>query len=430
MSTVADIEHRLKEIYDDLSRNVTHIAGRQDLHLAIDLVYHSPIRFTLGDQDVKKGYPEILVIGDTRSGKTKTAEALMDHYGLGVTAQSESMSFAGLVGGCQQLFGRAWDVTWGKLPQNNRRMVIIDEATGMTKEMIASLSSIRSQGVACIEKISSQRTEAKTRILWLSNPRDGLTVNEYSSGVEVIKSLTDQPEDIARWDCALIVAKNDVPLKQMDQRHRPEVPNRFTSALCHDLILWAWSRKAREIIITPDAEGACYELAEEMSNKYSGDFTLVVGAEQRIKLARLAVALAARLFNTPDGVRLVVERCHVEYIHAFLTRIYDHDNFGYDTWSSNKRLGENITGLDLVTGFMQQLGPRGCIKFLSQNRIQVRDIEECLGITTDEAKAKVSILWKHNALKKSTGNFYIKSPQFNQLLKEFGRNGIETKGEF
>jgi hypothetical protein len=430
VSCVADIDRKLTEIYDDLSSNVTRIYGRQDLHLAIDLVYHAPLRFWFNGDLIKKAYPEVLIIGDTRTGKTKAAEALMEHYGLGVTAQSESMSFAGLVGGCQQMFDKAWDVTWGKLPQNNRRLVIIDEATGMSKEMIASLSSIRSQGVACIEKISSQKTEAKTRMLWLSNPRDGLTVNEYSSGVEVIKSLTDQPEDIARWDMALVVGKTDVALKAMDHRVHKKVPHVYTAKRCHDLILWAWSREPDEVNITKDAEGACYEYAEKMAAKYSSDFTLVVGAEQRLKLARLATSLAARLFCTTDGKRIDVEACHVVYIFNFLSRIYDSEHFGYDTWSENKRMGEHVTGVDLVEGFMRQLGPKGCVKLLSQNRIQVRDIEECMGITTDEAKAKVSLLWQNNALKKSTGNFYIKAPQFNQMLKAYGRTGEVKKGEF
>lgn len=430
MQTVEDIDRKLSEIYDDLSANVTYIYGRRDLHLAIDLVYHSPLQFVFNKHLVKKAYPEVLIIGDTRTGKTQAAEAMLQHYGLGVTAQSESMSFSGLVGGCQQMFDKVWDVTWGKLPQNNRRLVIIDEATGMDKDMIAKLSSIRSQGVAVIEKISSQKTEAKTRILWLSNPRDGMTVNEYSTGVDVIKSLTDQPEDIARWDMALVIGKGDVNLKAMDHRAHRDIPHVYTGERCRNLILWAWTRNASEVNITKEAEGACYELAEKMSEKYSSDFTLVVGAEQRLKLARLATSLAARLFSTTDGKRLDVKRVHVEYIYTYLNRVYDSEHFGYDMWSENKRMGEHITNVSLIEGFMKQLGPAGCIKLLSQSRIQLRDMEECMGITTDEAKVKLSLLWQNNAFKKSTGNCYVKTPQFNQMLKAYGRKTEVKKGEF
>ena len=210
MPTKEQIHEKLSEIYDDLASNVTHIYGRQDLHLAVDLAYHSPIRFRFDNKTIEKAYPEVLVIGDTRTGKTQTAEALLKHYGCGAQAQAETMSIAGLIGGLQKMFDKQWDVTWGKLPQNNRRLVIIDEASGMDEKFFGQLSSIRSSGVATIDKIASQRTEAKTRILWLSNPRGGLTVGQYSSGISVIQTLCKSPEDIARWDMAIIVAKDDI----------------------------------------------------------------------------------------------------------------------------------------------------------------------------------------------------------------------------
>jgi hypothetical protein len=371
-----------------------------------------------------------LIIGDTRTGKTRTAEMLQKHYGLGVTAQAESMSYPGLVGGCQQLFNKAWDVTWGKLPQNNRRLVIIDEATGIDELMIGKLSSIRSSGVATIEKISSQKTEAKTRILWLSNPRDGMTVNEFSSGVDVIKTLTSQPEDIARWDMALIVSKDDVSMKRMDRRKQGAVAHEFTSKRCHDLILWAWTREPNEISISTETESALYDYADLMSQKYSSDFTLVVGAEQRVKLARLATSLAARLFSTSDGRTLVVRPVHVEYIFDFLNRVYDSQYFGYDLWSDNKKLGQKITNLPAICKIMEQLTPSGCIKFLELSQFTLRNLEEYMGVPTDEAKARLATLLQNNALKNFRGNSYTKSPQFNKMLREYSKTTVEVKEEF
>lgn len=424
--TLEAITSKLKEIYDDLADNVTHIYGRQDLHLILDLVYHSPLRFTYDGKLLRKAYPEVLIIGDTRTGKTQCAEALQAHYGVGILAGGESMSFAGLVGGLQQL-GKHWSCTWGKIPQNNRRLVIIDEASGMTADDIAKMSSVRSQGVASITKIQSQSTEARTRLIWLANPRADMTVNEFSSGIDVVESLIHFPEDIARWDAILIVSKDEINFGDMATRKREIKAHEYTTDLCKNLVLWAWTRESKEVLITEEAENECYELAEKMCKKYSSDFTLVNPAEQRIKLVRLGAALAARLYSTPDGKKLVVYKNHVRYIYEFLNRIYDSRYFKYDTWSINQTAGSKIINEDAIVEFCRNIGKDGCLKFLELKVMRCRDIEEYLGISADEAKAKLSKLLLNNAMSRSKGDYYKKSPQFNTMLAKYGEEkGVTT----
>ena len=428
--SLKNIEDKLHEIYNDLACNVTHIYNRQDLHLVIDLAYHSPIRIIYDRKVIKKGYPEVLIIGDTRTGKTQCAEALQAHYGVGVIAGGESMSFAGLVGGCQQL-GKHWSVTWGKIPQNNRRLVIIDEAGGMSELDIAKMSRIRSQGIAEITKIQSQQTEARTRLIWLANPRAQMTVNEFSSGVDVIQSLVSFPEDIARWDCALVVSKDEIDFSAMATRDKVDVPHIYTSDLCKSLVLWAWTREEKEVEITKEAEDVCFELAERMCKKYCSDFTLVNDAEQRIKLIRLATALAARLYSTPDGKKLVVFPNHVTYIYNFLNRIYDSKYFKFDTWSVNQTAGSKLVNIAEVEEFCKSIGKWGCLKFLEQKTMRCREVEEYLGISADEAKAKLSKLLLNNAMRRAKGDYYAKSPEFNAMLRKYGEEAINpVKKEF
>lgn len=422
--TIDHIESKLKEIYEDIADSVTHIYGRQDLHLAIDLVYHSPLRFVYDKKIVKKGYPEVLIIGDTRTGKTQCAEALQSHYGVGVIAGGEAMSFAGLVGGLQQL-GKNWSCTWGKIPQNNRRLVIIDEAGGLAEADIGKMSRVRSQGKAELVKIQSQETEAWTRLIWLANPRDSMTVNEFSSGVDIVESLIHCPEDIARWDMVLIVSKDEIEFSRMATRNRVSTPHRYTSAKCKNLVLWAWTREVKEIEFTEDAEAACFELALKMCEKYCSDFTLVHPSEQRIKLARLACALAARLYSTPDGRKLIVHKNHVKYIHDYLNRIYDSKYFKYDTWSVNQTAGSKIIDVEAVEEFCESIGHYGCGKFLEIKDFRLKDIEEYLGISTDEAKAKLSKLLLNNAMSRGKRDAYKKSPEFNEMLRTYAEKKIE-----
>lgn len=427
--SLESIEAKLKEIYDDLADNVTHIYGRQDLHMIIDLVYHSPLRFKY-DGKIRKAYPEVLVIGDTRTGKTQCAEALQAHYGVGVIAGGESMSFAGLVGGLQQL-GKHWSCTWGKIPQNNRRLVIIDEAGGMTEADIAKMSSVRSQGVASITKIQSQSTEARTRLIWLANPRDSMTVNQFSSGIDVIESLVHFPEDIARWDAVLIVSKDEIQFSAMATRNRVLTNHKYTAELSRNLVLWAWTRETNEIELTEEAEDECYKLAEDMCRKYSSDFTLVNSSEQRTKIIRLATALAARLYSTTDGKKLVVHKNHVRYIYEFLMRVYDNQYFKYNTWSINQNAGTKIINVEEVIEFCKNITKDGCLKFLELRAMRLKDIEEYLGISHDEAKVKLSKLLLNNALSRAKGDYYNKSPQFNSLLAKYGeRDRANIEQEF
>jgi len=416
--TLTDINTKLKEIYDDLADNVTYIYGRQDLHLIIDLVYHSPLRFFYEKKLLRKAYPEVLIIGDTRTGKTQCAEALQAHYGVGILAGGESMSFAGLVGGLQQL-GKHWSCTWGKIPQNNRRLVIIDEAGGMNPDDIEKMSRVRSQGKAEITKIQSQETEAWTRLIWLANPKEAKTINQFSSGIEAVESLVKCPEDISRWDAVLIVSKDEIPFSSMSSRNRVPVEHRYTAELCKNLVLWSWTREPEEIEITQEAEDECYKLAERMCKKYCSDFTLVNDSEQRKKIIRLATALASRLYSTPDGKKLIVFKSHVTYIYEFLNRIYDSKYFKYDTWSVNQLAGTRIIKREEVEAFCISIGPYGCGKFHEQRTMRLQDIENYLGISHDEAKAKLSTLLLNNAMSRDKGDNYKKTPEFNQMLREY-----------
>ena len=71
----------------------------------------------------------------------------MKHYQLGEFVTGENTSFAGLIGGMQQNQKR-WFVSWGKIPLNDRRLVILDEASGLSKRDISNMSGVRSSGIA------------------------------------------------------------------------------------------------------------------------------------------------------------------------------------------------------------------------------------------------------------------------------------------
>jgi hypothetical protein len=78
------------------------------------------------------------------------------------------------------------------------------------------MSSVRSSGVAELTKIQQERTWARTRIIWMSNPRDG-KMSDKTYGVQQIQPLIGNPEDIARFDLAMSVQAGDVAAEEINK---------------------------------------------------------------------------------------------------------------------------------------------------------------------------------------------------------------------
>lgn len=327
---------KCQEIAEDLSANITQIYGRNQLHIAYDLGFHSVLGFSFAGKPVQKGWLDMLVIGDTRTGKSEAAGRLRDHYKSGVMTSCEGATLAGLLGGAQQFGGKHWVVTWGVVPRNDRRLVILDELSGMKdKGVVEEMSSVRSEGVARITKIANEETSARTRLIWISNPADGKSLTE-ANGMSALTRLIENPEDIARFDYVLAARNTDVESSLINSLDRTKVPHRYTSELCSRLILWAWSRRVDQVRFSRSATEAVITAAEDFGNRYVPDPPLVQVENIRMKLARIAVAIAARTFSTNEtGELIVVTTTHVESAVKFLDSLYATDAMGYQ-WHSRQ----------------------------------------------------------------------------------------------
>lgn len=328
---------KCREIAGDIATNVTHIYGRDMLHIAYDLVFHSVLDFEFNGRRIGKGWLECLVIGDTRTGKSETALALTHHYNAGILKSCEGATFAGLVGGATQSpQGKTWMVTWGTIPLNDRRLVILDELSGLmkgteSKGIIEQMSSIRSSGKAALTKIVKEETSARTRLIWISNPLDGKRVAEASGGgMDLIAKLIQNPEDIARFDFALSISNKDVPSALINTAKHEAVEHVYTSDLCQKLVMWAWSRKHDQVRWYKTAQDDIIRAAEDLGNRYQPDPPLVQVENIRMKLARLAVAIAARTFSASrNGEVVVVTPECVTSAVEFLDWIYGTEAMGY-----------------------------------------------------------------------------------------------------
>lgn len=431
--TLAGIDARLDAVYDDLETNVTRIYERRELHALMDLCWHSPLYITL-DTEPSKGWLDVLVLGDSGQGKSETALRLLKHYGLGERVDLKGASVAGLKGGLQDTNGR-WFVTLGVVPLNDRRMVVLEEVKGAPVEVLQALTDMRSSGVAELAKIERRRAHARTRLLWISNPRSDRRIETYNFGVLAIKELLGSLEDVRRFDAALIVASNEVNAATLVHHARTRsAPHVHTGALCRRLILWAWSRKPDDVTFEPATRERCLDLAVEQGGRYSADVPLVEPADHRYKLARLAAAVAARTFSTDDGQTLVVRPGHVDWAAAFLDRLYGARYMGYAEYSAIQRADTTLVDANDVRALI--LGtplPIAVVRGLVRaQEVRPTDLQNWADLERDDAARLLAGLVRNNGLVRRR-DVYYKTGALIELLRglqdELERGGSTVHAE-
>jgi hypothetical protein len=292
---------RFGDIYDDFRRTVHRIRDRLDMQIAYDLVWHSPIAFYFNGAFVRRGWVEAMVMGDSGQGKTEMAMELLRHYRLGERIQGEQTSGAGLIGGLEKM-GDTWMLSWGRVPLNDKRLLIVDETQGLHTTQIEAMSDVRATGVAEITKIRTERTNARCRIVWLANPISGLTLAQHNQGVVAIKELFKKPEDVRRLDFAIAVASATSTTGDLDQRppRRGGEP-RYSSDLSRDARPVGVVRRPEQVDFSQAATDRILAAATEMGR-----------ALPRLDPARRAVrpaaqarpprraAAAARVYSTDE----------------------------------------------------------------------------------------------------------------------------------
>jgi len=294
----------------------------------------------------------------------------------------------------------------------------------MSIDILEKMSGVRSSGVAEITKIQIERTHARTRLIWISNDRkgEGLGGSGTYGGVEALKDLIGKKEDIARFEFVVTAANGEVPLGDINKRldHMPSVEHKYTSDLCNNLVMWSWSRKSDQIKFANDAIDCIYASANIMGEKYSSSvLTLVEGANQRVKLSRLAVALACRLFSTTDGNDVIVKLEHVEYVVNYLNAIYSKESFGYAQLSeteNKKKESINIVYKEVV-GMFNAKRNIGDI-FMTLKFFAINELEFMLNMDREETKKLIAYCIKRGLIMRS-GNMYRKTEIFNTILKKW-----------
>ena len=169
------------------------------------------LEFNFGSSKNIRGYLDTIVVAESRVGKSSTAQALQQLYGLGVftSLAGNSATVSGLIGGSNKVNGN-YQTRAGLIPQNHRGLVIFEELAKCNANIIKELTDIKSSNQVRIARVSgSVELPALVRMITLTNVKTEAgsikSINSYPNGIEVLTDLIGTAEDIARFDLMLVM---------------------------------------------------------------------------------------------------------------------------------------------------------------------------------------------------------------------------------
>ena len=429
------IHDKFNEIHRDLERNVSYIWERRNVAFAVDLVFHTVLNFYFQEQYVKRGWGELLIIGDSGQAKTTIVERMMHHYRLGELHSGESSRRTGLVYNMQQN-NKRWFLVWGAFPLNDGGLVTLDELSGLNEEDLAIMSDVRSSGIAKATGVITAETTSRTRAIYISNPRNGRQLNSETYGVNAVLKLMGKTEDVRRLDIALSVASGDVDpaLVNKSLKDLPTIPHVFTSDACNARALWAWSRRPENVKITDEATQHILNKATEMGIFYSSKVPIVEAADQRLKIARLAIAAACCVVSTDETFEnVIVKPEHVDFVVDFMNEVYCAKSFGYDRLSEQEHetsdtSESNIAKLRSAFLTLPIVDANEMARILYQLPYFSRaTLEDYTGLAKDDLKLLLKFLTTQHLVDKVRGD-YRRLPLGTQLFEHLTTN-IITRSE-
>ena len=425
IETGGDVMKKYKEVIASLSFNHIRVWGRDPMIMAMDLTYHSVRRFYFQEKLIK-GWMNVLVIGDSGQAKTETAISLMKHYDMGYKASAEASTRAGLLFGVDVKSAGPNHLIWGAIPRYSGRIVVVDELKQLIKTgAFAQLTDARSSGVVSVDTIVHGRALAETRLILLTNPVEKRRMGSYYHPVEAIADLIPDLEDIRRFDIVVGVASKEIDDEVYHQniRDMEKIEDIYTHEVCKNHLLWIWNLQPEDVIISNKVEDSVLKISLEMCKLYSPVIPVVEPADQREKVARVSVALAARLNSVTDDNKLLVTEKHVKAAFDFMRTIYDSEALKYDAFSDANAL------LTMDSGIIDNLSKqfrnsdwsphwRNGVQYIAEEAYIVsRIMAAAINCPISSATKMLDWLTSHKLLKLTRSSSYIKTSNGVTFIK-------------
>lgn len=393
--------------------------GDNQLIELIDLTYHSVLNFRYGSSIIR-GYLDTIIVGESRIGKSSTANALREAYGLGtfVSLAGNSATIPGLIGGSNKMTNGSMQTKAGIIPQNNKGMLIFEEFSKCNANIIRELTDIRSSNRVRITRVSgSLELPSYVRMLTLSNPKVVRgrikSIASYPNGISVITELVENAEDIARYD--LIGVLGTKGNSQIDPLWKPEAP--FELDALRARIRWVWSRNPEQIVLTEDVIRYIMDCANNLNHLYSTHIK-IFGTEAQYKLVRLAVAIAAYLVSTDDTYQnVIVTKEHVDYAVNLMCNLYDNETFKLKEYADleNRYTKVQQGDVEILTDLYIKYGP--ALEAIEQSSETAKSsLANAGALSNEDATALTKQLITHY-FAKETNNYLYPTERFRKAVK-------------
>lgn len=386
------------------------IEGRPDLFGALVLTYCSVTEIPW-QAGIIKGWLDTMVIGDTRTGKSQMAQRMVKALGMGGYINGENARRTGVIGGVQQ-FGDSWVITWGAIPMNDRGLLIIDEASGLSVDDVKDLSSTRSSGAVTLNKIVKGEARARTRLIWLSNPRSGRNLSDfYWKGYGAFQEFIPVAEDQARYDLVLTAAREDIDvLDGIDSEVQPKIE------MWQDLFNTAWSLPADDVVFPKDFKKAVRDKAHKLNEDFGGG-PLIVGVAVHEKLLRLCCATAVLCGDIYDG-KLMIKEKHLEWADEYLRITLEKDSLAYASYIKEFKRAQNKRqeNVKFIRGL---LGVHPALRvLLSSSSFKGFQFQEILGIDRGDSAKIMSDLITRGLLRPMSNATYVPDKLLMEIAKQ------------
>ena len=402
---------KIMEIAEDLEY-ITNVNERRETIIAMDLVYHSVLSIRFERRRIK-GYLDTLVIGDTRTGKSSIAKGLVGLYRAGEIVDGSNASLAGIVGGVTFSNGTAY-IAWGLFPRNDGRLVVIDEADELSREILERLSYIRSSGIAEVTKIQEGRVNARARLIMITNPPSGVKLDDYTYPILAVNDFARSRQDIARFDYVVVV-KGDVSSIKV-----PDRPLKHDVDAYANLVRFAWALAEKDIIYTFDMD-TLLSYCDALAKDYVSEIPLIERNSIYEKLLRIATAAAVRTFsyNIAEG-KLVVGIEHLQFAVDFLNTLYGDERNGYRQFSRDIIAESESHDInDIVSALTLLLKPDAVMEKMKYlTTFTKNEVFDIVSGSREDFDAFFAMMIRNNLIKRLASGYYTKTAKFTQVMTE------------
>lgn len=389
----------------------SQIYNRVDWHMVALLSWASPLQFNFPNEGVQRGWLNSLALGDTQTGKSEVVKSIREITNSGVFVNAENCTYVGLVGGAVKTGSGQFMLRWGKIPLNNKQLVIVEELSGLSIEEISNLSEVRSSGLARLDKGGlSSETSARTRLICLSNVRGrNQTLAGYISGVRAIQDLIGHGEDISRFDFICTLTDREVSADVINQPRFNSHDDILDRDAFRSLIRFIWSLKPDQIHITREAYYLCLQETKRLSLIYHPSIPLFKAGSGRLKVARIACAIACLQFHW-DGKQIIVDVQHIHAAVQLLQMLYDKESCGYREYSQQMYYKDKIESEDTLNQIISQHlsthdKKKQTFKYLLHaGRFTQDELSQVAGIQIFPAGAIIGKMINSNIIRKGEAN--------------------------